>query len=157
MQREMGQDPEATGEEQCVWDTFNGADLEAVVEKHTKIVKELNDFADQADVMRRSGFVTAFLRLRHQYISCAVLSQRWRLLDPTVRVNLTAILVWRLRDVDELDQVIRSLGAKYGRDITMEIYKRCTKEPYSFMYFNALTNKFYCRFEAEVRVPGVDD
>ena len=107
--------------------------------------------------MRRSGFVTAFLRLRHQQISCAVLSQRWRLLDPTVRVNLTGILVWRLRDVDELDQVIRSLGAKYGRDMTMEIYKRCTKEPYSFMYFNALTNTFYCRFEHEVRVPGVDD
>ena len=175
MQRELGQDPEATGEEQCVWDTFSGADLEAVVEKHTKIVKELksrrsdksielpnillmcDDFADQVDVMRRSGFVTAFLRLRHQQISCAVLSQRWRLLDPTVRVNLTGILVWRLRDVDELDQCIRSLGAKYGRDITMEIYKRCTKEKYSFMYFNALTNTFYCRFEHEVRVPGVDD
>ena len=111
MQRELGQDPEARGEEQCVWDTLNGADLEAVVEKHTKIVKELksrksdrsielpnilltcDDFANQVDVIRRSEFVTAFLRLRHQQISCAVLSQRWRLLDPTVRVNLAAILV----------------------------------------------------------------
>ena len=158
---------------------LSGADLEAVfkavAEKHTKIVKELksrksdrsieipnclflcDDFADQVDVMRRSGFVTAFLRLRHQQISCAVLSQRWKLLDPTVRVNLTGILVWRLRDVDELDQVIRSLGAKYGREITQEIYNRCTKEKFSFMYFNALTNTFYCRFEHEVRVPGVDD
>ena len=74
MQRELGQDPEGRGEEQCVWDTFPGADLEAVVEKHTKIVKELksrksdksiqlpnflslcDDFAHLADVMRRSGF-----------------------------------------------------------------------------------------------------
>ena len=88
MQRELGQDPEGTGEEQCVWDTFNGADLEEVVEKHTKVIKELKSrksdrrtfsrsvtiFADQADVMRRSGCMSAFLRLMHQYISCAVLS-----------------------------------------------------------------------------------
>ena len=106
---------------------------------------------------RRSGFVTAFLRLRHQQISCAVLSQRRRLLGPTVHVNLTAILVWRVRDVDALDQVSRSLGAKYGRDITMDIYKACTKEKYSFRFFNALTNTFYCRFEHEARVPDVDE
>ena len=62
-----------------------------------------------------------------------------------------------MRDVDELVQVIRSSGAKYGRDITMEIYKRCTKEKYSIMFVDALTNTFYCRFEHEVRVPGVDD
>ena len=59
--------------------------------------------------------------------------------------------------MDELDQVIRSLGAQYGRDITMEIHKACTREKYSFTYFDALTNTFYCRFEHEVRVPGVDD
>ena len=100
MQRELGQDPEGSGEEQCVWDTFNGADLEAVVEKHTKIVKEFksrksdrsiaipfitlwcDDFADQVDVMKGLGFVTAFLRLEHEYISCVVLSQRWRLTQP---------------------------------------------------------------------------
>ena len=175
MRRVLGQDPEAIGEKQCVFDSFNGADLERVVAKQTMVVKELkarksdhsielpncllicDDFADQADVMRRSGFVTAFLRLRHQYCSCAVLSQRWRLLDPTVRVNLTAILIWRLRDVDALDQVIRSLGAKYGRDVTLRIYQECTKEPYSFMYFDALTNTFYCRFEHKVLVPGVDE
>ena len=100
--------------------------------------------------------MTAFLRLRHQYISCAILSQRWRLLDPTVRVNITAILVWRLRDVDELDQVIRSLGAKYGYKQTYAIYKKCTEEPYSFMYYDALKNLFYCRFEHLIQIPGID-
>ena len=59
--------------------------------------------------------------------------------------------------MDELDQVIRSLGAKYGRDVTLRIYQECTKEPYSFMYFDALTNTFYCRFEHKVLVPGVDE
>ena len=39
----------------------------------------------------------------------------------------------------------------------MEIYKACTKVPYSFMYFDALTNTFYCRFEHKDIVPGVDD
>ena len=161
MKTQLGQDPEATDpENQCVFDTFNKEDFDRIVEKHTKLIKELkaqksdksielpnllflnDDFADNVEIMRRSGFVTAFLRLRHQYISCAILSQRWRLLDPTVRVNLTAVLVWRLRDVDELDQVIRSLGAKYGYKQTMAIYKKCTEEPYSFMYYDALKNLF---------------
>ena len=96
--------------------------------------------------------MTAFLRIRHQYISCALLSQRWRLLDPTARVNLAGILVFRLRDVDELDQVVRSLGAKYGYKQTREIYDACTSEPYSFMYYNALTNTFYSRFEHKVEI-----
>ena len=39
----------------------------------------------------------------------------------------------------------------------MDIYQRCTKEKFSCMYFNAITNTFYGRFEHEVRVPGVDD
>ena len=65
-------------------------------------------------------------------------------------------MVWRLRDVDELDQVIRSLGAKYGYKQTMKIYQTCTEEPYSFMYYNALTNTFYCRFSHVVKIPGVD-
>ena len=102
--------------------------------------------------MRRSGFVTGLLRLRHQYISCALLSQRWRLIDSAARVNLTGILVFRLRDVDELDQVIRSLCAKYGYKQTREIYDACTAEPYSFMYYNALTNSFYCRLEDDVEI-----
>ena len=88
------------------------------------------------------------------FIALARLSQRWRLLDPTARVNLTGILVFRLRDVDELDQVIRSLGAKYGYKQTREIYDACTSEPYSFMYYNALTNTFYCRFEHKVEIEG---
>ena len=59
-----------------------------------------------------------------------------------MRVNISAILVWRLRDVDELDQVIRSLGAKYGYKQAVAIHKKCTEEPYSFMYYNALKNLF---------------
>ena len=93
MRRNLKQDPDATDKEnQCVFDSFKGDDLDYIVEKQTKAIKELkarkssksvelpnillicDDFADQVDVMRRSGFVTAFLRLRHQSISCAILS-----------------------------------------------------------------------------------
>ena len=59
--------------------------------------------------------------------------------------------------MDELDQVIRSLGAKYGYKQTRAIYDKCTEEEYSFMYYNALTNVFYCRFEHRVHIPGVDE
>ena len=54
--------------------------------------------------------------------------------------------------MDELDQVVRSPGAKYDYKQTREIYDACMVEPYSFMHYNALTNTFYCRFEHKVEI-----
>ena len=103
--------------------------------------------ADDPAAVRQSNFVQAFVKLRHMQISTALLSQKWKLLSPTIRINLTAILCWRLRDLREAEEVIHSLSGTYGFKQTWAIYKKCTEEPYSFMYYDALKNKFYCRFE----------
>ena len=95
MRRVLGQDTEPIDpKEQCVFDTFNPEDLSRIVARQTEIVKtrkeiksgrsigmpgiclDVDDFADDPAVMRRSGSVTAFLRLRHLYIPCALLSER---------------------------------------------------------------------------------
>ena len=49
---------------------------------------------------------------------------------------------------------MHSLSGTYGFKQTWAIYKKCTEEPYSFMYYDALKNKFYCRFAFEVRIPN---
>ena len=171
MQRELGQRPDAMdGDEQCVFETFKNDDLVRVIDTFSKEIKQLkerkaehsqelpsicliaDDVADDPAAVRQSNFVQAFVKLRHMQISTALLSQKWKLLSPTIRVNLTAILCWRLRDLREAEEVIHSLSGTYGFKQTWAIYKKCTEEPYSFMFYDALKNKFYCRFEFEVAI-----
>ena len=94
----IGQEPDKTsGDKQCVFTEFNHADFDRITDEHTKLVQALkdrkqasgatqeipnllylvDDFADQADVVRKrgGGFTRSFIRLRHQFISCWVLSQ----------------------------------------------------------------------------------
>ena len=169
MKRELGQNPEATDEkEQCVFENFRNDDLVRVINTFSAEIRKLkerrsdrsqelpsicliaDDVADQPEAVRQSNFVQAFVKLRHMQISTALLSQKWKLLSPTIRINLTAILCWRLRDLREAEEVMHSLSGTYGFKQTWAIYKKCTEEPYSFMYYDALKNAFYCRFEFRV-------
>ena len=96
MRKHLKQDPDATDKEnQCVFDTFKGDDLDYVVEKQTKTIKELkarksnksvelpnillirDHFGGQQEVMRRPGFVTCASsgssgRVQSWHACCAV-------------------------------------------------------------------------------------
>ena len=112
MKTELGQNPDATDEkEQCVFDTFRNEDLTRVINEFSATIKKLkerrsdssqelpsicliaDDVADDPAAVRNSNFVQAIVKLRHMQISTALLSQKWKLLSPTIRVNLTAILL----------------------------------------------------------------
>ena len=61
-----------------------------------------------------------------------------------------------LRDQREAEEVIHSLSGTYAVRLQADLgdlYK-CTDEQYSFMFYDALQNKFYCRFKFEVRIPN---
>ncbi len=47
---------------------------------------------------------------------------------------------------------MHSLCGTYGFKQTWAIYKKCTEEPYSFMFYGALNKKFYYRFEYAVEI-----
>ena len=49
------------------------------------------------------------------------------------------------------------LSTKYGFKKTLEIYRACTEEKHSFMLYDAHENKFFLRFEYEVKVGSTDD
>ena len=49
-----------------------------------------------------------------------------------------------MRDLRKAEQVMHSLSGTYGFTQTWAIY--------SFMYYDALKNKFYCRFEYAVEI-----
>ena len=173
MEKEMGQnidDPQHP----CIFEDFKGEDLDRIVKDQFTIIKKLkerkggsgalpnllliaDDVADQPEVVRKSNFVGAFVKYRHAFCSCALLSQKIKLMSPTIRINQTATLCFRLRDQEELETLIKSLSAHHGFKTTMEIYQACVNDgPYSFLYVDLLANppKFYCRFEKQVLVDG---
>ena len=171
MKSELGQNPEATDEkEHCVFRDFRNEDLarvSGIIGKEIQQLKERrashsqelpnylligDDIADDPTAVRRSDFIKFYVSGRHKNCSIALLSQKWKLLSPTIRVNLTHILVWRLRELREAEELIHSLSGTHGFKQTWAIYKKCTEEPYSFMYYDALENTFYCRFEYMVQI-----
>ncbi len=83
---------------------------------------------------------------------CSARAKIYKLLSPVVRVNATVFLIWKLRNETESDQVCEDLSGRYGFKRTLEIYRKCTEEQYSFMMYDALRDTFFKRFEWEVKV-----
>ena len=62
--------------------------------------------------------------------------QKYRLLDSTIRVNATALFVFRMRNSRDLDAVLEENGALADRETLLQVYNAATKEPYSFLYID---------------------
>ena len=68
-----------------------------------------------------------------------------------IRVNATALIVFRLRSEQELLAIVEEISAVYPKDIVISLIKRATEEPYSFLYCDLAARKpdemFWLRFE----------
>ena len=72
-------------------------------------------------------------------------------MSPTVRVNLTALFIFKLRNhSDLLDGVIREYSALVDAKQLMAMYRSAVERPYGFLYINllakSLDNMFYSSF-----------
>ena len=171
MQKDLGRDTDSKTRP-CILETFDNDALVRLLGDHEKLVKKLKsrktndsvelpaalfifeDLADDPAAMRRSAILSMYVRMRHINCSCALLVQKYKLLSPIVRVNATVLLVWKLRNETESDQVCEDLSGRYGFKRTLEIYRLCTEEQYSFLMCDALRDTFFKRFELEVKVGG---
>jgi hypothetical protein len=81
---------------------------------------------------------------------------------PTVLVNLSFYMVFRLRSGKELfDSVLYQLSALYSTKQLYEMYEAATKDPYSFWFINLIPRSgkkedmFWLRFGARM-IPRAD-
>jgi hypothetical protein len=157
-------------EEPCLYDEFDDQVIHAIIRRHhriTQMCKEqglkklygaliiVDDFADNARVMRSStSLAELFVRGRHAQLSCIASVQKYRVLNPILRVNATSLFVFRLRSKAELDALVEENSAHYGPKITEQIFLRATSEPYSFLWLNlsakTAEDLFWMRFEARI-------
>ena len=149
-------------------DEFDAPVIKRLLERQKKITEYLkrkgakkrfniciiiDDHADNPQAMHRAGGVleTLYVRARHFGVSTIVSSQKLKLMSPTVRVNLTALFIFRLRShSDLLDGVIREYSALIDAKTLMTMYRAAVEPPFGFLYVNllakSLDHMFYSSF-----------
>ena len=153
-------------------DEFDVDKIKQILEKSRKVTEHLkskkskrrynvmlvvDDHADNPSSMHKAGGLleTLYVRARHWGISTIVSSQKLKLISPTVRVNLTALFVFRLRSSqDLLEGVIREYSALIDSKTLLAMYRKATERPYGFLYVNLLAktvqDMFFRSFEARL-------
>jgi GTPase SAR1 family protein len=125
---------------------------EKKLKKLFNVLIVVDDFADDPRFTRRDQLLhSLFTRGRHAFISTIVATQKFRALSPIIRVNATALVVFRLRSEQELLAIVEEISAVYPKDVVIALIRRATEEPFSFLYANLAAKRpeemFWLRFE----------
>ena len=114
----------------------------------------LDDLADARRNLLQCGQLVDSLAIkaRHFGVSTIVSTQKLRLplISPCVRVNVTAVLVWRLRSRYEMQQYLEEYSALVPINVLKQMYDEAVAVPFNFLYINTLSkdidHMFYSGF-----------
>ncbi len=106
-------------DEKLYFSDYNPDDLEKIISTQSKIILQqkkqkqttlysilviVDDFADDPSFSRHSKLLhSLFTRGRHNSISTVVSTQKFTAIAPTIRVNATFLIVYRLRNSKDLE------------------------------------------------------
>lgn len=105
-------------------------------EKLDRILIIIDDAVGVKALERGSVITNSFSRHRHLYISFLYAVQIYKAMPPVVRVNLSAILIFRIYNRGELKKIVEEQAVLVKDATWMALYEHATKEPYSFLYIN---------------------
>ena len=111
--------------------------------------------ADNAEMSRQSKLLhSLYTRGRHSMISTITSTQKFTAISPIIRVNATELYVYRLRSGQDLDTLINEVSALIDRKTLLNIYNKCTEQPYSFLYVKltakTISEMFFCNMTQKV-------
>jgi hypothetical protein len=162
--------------EKLYFDTYDPNDLENIIETQNKVTKftkkqgkkklfsiliVIDDHADDPKFARHSKLLhSLFTRGRHNSISTIVSTQKYNAIANIVRVNATALIVYKLRNYRELEAFLEENGALVDKKTLLDIYRQATDEEYSFLYLNLaaknINEMFYKTFKHSIQVTDED-
>lgn len=76
------------------------------------------------------------VRGRHSGTSCIIITQQYLSLSPPVRNNTTNMVIFRVRNGDEMEKITRENREWLTMDEFKKMFFEYTKEPFSFMHIN---------------------
>ena len=124
-------------------------------QNHKKLYQILiiiDDFADHEKFCKHSKLLNQlYIRGRHNMISTITSTQKFRAIGNIIRINITELYVFRLRNTHDLEAFLEEVSALADKKTLLDIYNLATNDDYSFLYVKlnskSKNNMFYIRFE----------
>jgi len=129
-----------------IFDKFNENDVTVLLETAEEVnkvtpVNTLFIFDDMVTegIMnsRRMGALEAIaVRGRHVNVSIIIITQQYLALSPPVRNNTTNMVIFRVRNGDEMEKITRENREWMKEQDFKAMFYDITKDPYSFLHIN---------------------
>ena len=162
-----------TEKEKVYYEEYDPIALKHIIETQHKVIdfqkknkqKELfsilivvDDFADDPKFVRYSNILHGlFTRGRHNAISCILSTQKYNVLAPIIRLNASALFIFRLKNMNEVNSFLEENSALVDKRTHYDMYQQAVNfAPYSFFYINTnakdVNNMFYINFEQRFEI-----
>ena len=156
--------------EQYLFDNYEPAALQKIVDTQFKLIQHmkqnnikklfqiciiLDDMGENKEFMRNSRLLeTLYVRGRHFACTTFTSVQSYKMLNPVLRKNCTDMYIFRLRNQQDLDNILDELAAVYDKQTIYDIYKLATTDAHSFLYVNLMSTKaedmFYLSLQKKI-------
>lgn len=154
--------------EELYYETFDEAALQHIINKHSQIIAKLkedkknrelfniciiiDDFIDDKRISNRSKALNSlFIRGRHSYISTICLIQKYISVSPMIRLNVSALMIFKLKNMKDLQALLDETSALVDKKTLLEIYNKAIERKYNFLYINLMADNinemFYLNFD----------
>ena len=163
---------EDTEEEPIYFSEYDPAQLENIITTQHKIIKYMkdrgdkklfqiliviDDFADDEKFSKHSKLLNQlYIRGRHNMISTITSTQKFRAIGNIIRINITELYIFRLRNHHDLEAFIEEVSALADKKTLLDIYNTATKEDYSFLYVKlnskSKNDMFYIKFNQRIEL-----
>lgn len=100
-----------------------------------KILIVFDDFLHQPE-NANNKFINSLILYRHIQISVIYLCQRIIYCRPTIRINLTSLIIFKQANSQDIKEISDEYRGFLSHAQFMDIYKKATDAPYSFLYIN---------------------
>ena len=159
--------------EQIYYEEYDPVALKKIIETQHKVIdfqkknkqKELfsvlivvDDFADDPRFVRYSNILhDLFTRGRHNAISCILSTQKYNVLAPIIRLNASALFIFRLKNMNEVNSFLEENSALVDKKALYDMYQQAVNfAPYSFFYINTnakdVNNMFFINFQQRFEI-----
>ncbi len=166
-----GEEKEIKNEDLYV-ETFDETALQNIINNHSRIIAKLkdekskemyniciviDDFIDDRRISNNSKALNSlFIRGRHSFISTICLIQKYISVSPMIRLNVSALMIFKLKNMKDLNALLDETSALINKKKLLEIYERAIEQKYNFLYINLMADNinemFFINFDKQFRI-----
>lgn len=148
-------DYNSTIPEDCFFYNYSSNDLSEILEDQQELVTFLEEKGGSKHLANRLLFIFDDLvgsnlfgnerknpfkmfnsNMRHYSASIIMVSQAFKEIPKTVRTQFSSLILFEIYSDNEIKAVMEEFPMSMGKDQWLRVYKYCTKDPYSFLFYN---------------------